>query len=320
MKLMKFLLCILAVSMLATACSPQKPTDDEPPIAELPDSGLSVIEESLLPLYFDSEEDLIRAINEAKSNATSGDGYVVIPSDKRGEQYYSVEFDMFNLASISEFYRPENLLEGVSIKEIVVKNEYVSYWYDTESQTDSATFTWFREMAPEVAMNGLFGRGAMSEREVEYNNANYVFLEWYDPWEKLPDGYSTHWVVDGKAYQASIPPGYTDQEMLDFCQFKVVEVPYWPSVDEIAATTISAGTQSVQISKKLDLAAILTFDPEIPDWNVYSLVWVSSNTTLATVNSAGVVTGKSAGMLTVTATLTDPYGGTKSVNFSVKVY
>ena len=312
MKFAKFLLCILAVSLLATACYAQKPTNGN--------SRESQSQECMMPLYFDSEEDFLRAINEVNSKANSQGAVVVIPSDMVGEQRYSAEYDYFSLASISEFYRPQEMLSGMLLKEIVVNNYYITYDYAKDNQVDCADFTWFREMTPQEAMNELYGRGAISEREIAYDGVDYVSLEWVDPQTGQSDGYSMHWVVDGKAYRSCIDTGYTDQEMLDFCQFEVVEVPYWPSVDEIATTTISAGTQSVQISKKLDLAAILTFDPEIPDWNVYSLAWVSSNTTLATVNSAGVVTGKSAGMLTVTATLTDPYGGTKSVNFSVKVY
>ena len=125
---------------------------------------------------------------------------------------------------VSEYYRPSSVLNGMSLSEIIVKKEYIAYSYANENEIELASFTWFREMSPDVARNDLYGRGAISERELEYKGASYVFLEWADPDTSKSAGYSIHWVVDDNAYQASIPTGYTDEEMLEFCQFNTIKV------------------------------------------------------------------------------------------------
>ena len=81
-------------------------------------------------------------------------------------------------------------------------------------------------MSPEIAMNDLYGRGAVSERELEYNGINYVILEWPNADSDLinSNAYSIHWVIDNNAFQASIPAGFTDEEMLAFCQLETVSV------------------------------------------------------------------------------------------------
>ncbi len=213
------LLSICLLFMFATACSAQNPADADSAGSSEPQMGAD-----LSPIYFDSEEQLISAINEVKSKAGTEDSIVNIKSDKAGEQSYNAKGDVFELASISEFYKPKQILKGTSFKEIHVKNYYVSYWYVCENQMDCATFTWSRNISPEAHMSELYGRGAMSEREIEYNGIKYVFLEWADSKTNKSAGYSVHWVVEGKAYQASIPAGYTDDEILAFCQFEAVSV------------------------------------------------------------------------------------------------
>lgn len=112
----------------------------------------------------------------------------------------------------------------MSFEKISVKSEYISYSYINENQTSIATFTWFREMSPEVAMNELYGRGALFEREIEYDGIKYVFLEWWDPETQKFGGFSIHWVDSGIAYQAYMESGHTDDEILAFCQFETVFV------------------------------------------------------------------------------------------------
>ena len=155
------------------------------------------------PAYFDSDEMLIAAIKEAKNTNKN---------------------DYLDLASISELYKPETVPENLYFEEIHVIKEYISYHYVNQNQIEYANFTWFREMKPEVAMNGLYGRGAISEREIEHNGIKYVFLEWVDSETGKSDGYTIHWVKDDKPYAASIPAGWTDEEILAFCQIETVPV------------------------------------------------------------------------------------------------
>lgn len=73
-------------------------------------------------------------------------------------------------------------------------------------------------------MNELYGRGAISEREIEYKGIKYVFLEWADPETGKSAGYSINWVDKDKSFGASVPTGYTDDEMLAFCHIETVYV------------------------------------------------------------------------------------------------
>ena len=187
---------ISSSSLISTADSPKTLQDTEVPS---PETGGGL----LPPAYFDSDEMLIAAIKEAKNNNKNDD---------------------LDLASISEFYKPATIPDDLSFENIVVKKEYIFYSYINEEQTDYANFNWFREMKPEVAMNGLYGRGAISEREIEYNGIKYVFLEWADSETGKSDGYTIHWVKDDKPYTASIPAGWTDEEILAFCQIETVPI------------------------------------------------------------------------------------------------
>ena len=187
---------ISSSSLISTADSPKTLQDTEVPS---PETGGGLMP----PAYFDSDEMLIAAIKEAKNNNKNDD---------------------FDLASISELYKPATVPENLYFEEIQVKKTYISYCYVNQNQIEYANFTWFREMKPEVAMNGLYGRGAISEREIEYNGIKYVFLEWADFETGKSDGYSIHWVSEGRAYQAYIKSIYTDEEILEFCQYATVPV------------------------------------------------------------------------------------------------
>jgi hypothetical protein len=223
MKSIKCVLSILVLSLLATACSqqnlagidPAASNESQPPAA------------CWMPLYFDNEEQFLRTLDEVygKQSAEDGvDGVVYIQSDRSGEQVYNAKSDEYELSSLTEFYRPKDIPDGMLLKSITVERGYVAYEFVNEDQISSASFTWFREMSPEVAMNGLYGRGAISERETVYNGTKYVFLEWLDPEINESAGFSIHWVDSGIAYQAYIESGYSDEEMLEFCQFETVSV------------------------------------------------------------------------------------------------
>ena len=175
------------------------------------------------PLYFNDESQLIETIvNIRKAKATTG-AFYEIDSKRTGIQNYNVQNDEFTLESITQFYKPSKLLDEMPLREIVVRGEYVSLHYGDESQGRVATFTWLREMSPEVAMNDLYNRGGAA-RELVYDGIEYLFLHWSGSDTGLPGGYSVHWVVDNIPYQASIPDGHTDAEMLVFCRWEVVAV------------------------------------------------------------------------------------------------
>lgn len=188
------------------------------------DSNELQSEACFMPIYFDSEEQLLSTINEVKSKKGADDNTVTIFSKTTNEQKYSAKSDEFKLVSLSEFYKPKKILKDTSLGEILVKNEYVAYVYYNKEQIVCAAFTWYREMSPEVHMNELYGRGEISAREINYNGIKYVLREWPDPDTNQPAGYTIDWVAEGKSYGASIPLGYTDDEMLEFCQFETVHV------------------------------------------------------------------------------------------------
>ena len=233
MKTIKIILYALFLSLLFTACATQSPADSEAPTIKeessaFPAADNQTAEASLFdPLYFASEADLIEAICAVNAKKKEADDDVVIkPSkvDDRPERRYSAKADSANLASLSVFYRPSCILEGLVLDEILVADNFIFYYFSNTEGTVTTALNWYRTQSPEIHMNELFGRGAISEREIEYNGVNYVFLEWMDPWTGDSDGFSVFWVVNGECYHASIQTGYTDEEMLAFCQFEVVVV------------------------------------------------------------------------------------------------
>ena len=217
-KIRKIILFGLMICMLISACACQSKN-----ISEIDYCAA----EDYLPLYFNDEDQFIEAIASVKKSNTvtySSTAEILIESNVAGVQKYDALNDKFDLESVEEYYKPANMLAGLSLCEIAVKREYISFAYASERKDERAIFTWLCEMSPEVAMNGLFGRGAISEREIEHKGVKYVILQWPDHEPNKSGGYSIHWTIDGKAYQASIPFGYTDEEMLDFCQREVVSV------------------------------------------------------------------------------------------------
>lgn len=179
-----------------------------------------------MPLHFDDEQQLIKTINMVNKTKTGSEKEKIISIDSKtaGSQKYSIESDAYGLGTILEFYKPSDILNGLSFSEIIVKKEYCSFRYMSADTDNIASFTYYREMSPEVAMDDLYGRGAITEREIEQDGIKYVFLGWEIPETGELDGYSVHWVVDGRVYQASIPAGYTDEEMLSFCQFEARKI------------------------------------------------------------------------------------------------
>ena len=222
MKTSRWIILILVLCVILSACSVQKTKEDTASNQD----GVHTLED-YMPLFFNDESQFIETIAsvaEAKKEANKNIDTIEIDSKRVGTQEYSTRNDKCRLESVTKYYKPSRPLKGMSFSEIAVKQEYISFYFDIESQGEKATFAWLREMSPEVAMNDLYGRGAISERELEYNGIKYVFLEWSDPEAGKSDGYSIHWVVNNMAYQASIPAGYTDEGMLEFCQMECCQV------------------------------------------------------------------------------------------------
>ncbi|MCL2671571.1 MAG: hypothetical protein FWF10_06005 [Clostridiales bacterium] len=228
MKTIRIILCALVLTLLTTACATQNP-----PIVVSPDpETLQYAECGHYPeLYFANESDFveaIRAVNEKKD--TVDDIVVIRPLNEpasmyyRIEQEYSASSDVNDLASITEFFKLLFTLDGQFLCEISVSDVMIMYDYMDAQGIPGATLTWRRDETPEFHMNAYRGHGAISEREIEHNGVTYLILEWMEPTTGGTAGYSIHWVVDGKCYNASIPAGYTDEEMLAFCQFETVVV------------------------------------------------------------------------------------------------
>jgi len=183
------ILAVLLYCTFAAGCSYDDVAqeNDAVPEASGEPTATSAAESDQLPycpiaIVFDSEEQLLDTIKQSKSIKSAGpdDKILIIESDSYGKQSYGAESDVFDLAQLSEFYRPKTVPEDLSFKEIHLKIEYVSYCYADTEQVICAAFTWFREMPPEVHMN-VDDLGAISIREIEHNGIRYVFLEWADP-------------------------------------------------------------------------------------------------------------------------------------------
>ena len=159
--------------------------------------------------------------------------------------------DVLSLADITEYYCPTILLDGFTVHRIRVSEFYISYHYSDENNNDAGSFTWFRMKDPETLMNGIYDVGAMSVRELEYDGIIYVFMEFADTETGESDGYEVRWNKDGKSFGASIPAGYSDEEVLSFCNFETV------SVMESDTYTPSGGNRSRSRNNN-----IITFDPE----------------------------------------------------------
>ena len=226
MKQIKYIVFTLILCTLLSACSHQHSNIDDSTDYDNAESS-----ESFMPLYFDDEcqlMELITKVKMAKNNVSieTDEIFQISPNNIIGSQEYNIRNDRYDLNSVSEYYKPTVLPAGFSFSEILVSQTYISFYYENGQHNKTATFTWLCGMSPEIAMNDLYGRGAVSERELEYNGINYVILEWPNADSDLinSNAYSIHWVIDNNAFQASIPAGFTDDEMLAFCQLETVSV------------------------------------------------------------------------------------------------
>lgn len=173
------------------------------------------------PLYFNTEADLIQAITEVQSGTDKD--VLTIDSTILGKQMYNRFEDLFELASIDKLYAPTTVFDSASLVYIRANRDYVAYCYGDKTGKETANFVWLRNIAPEVAMNGLEGRGAKI-RKINDEGIEYTILEWPSHETGSVAGYSIHWIANGVAYQANIEYGYSDAEMIDFCKIKDVTI------------------------------------------------------------------------------------------------
>lgn len=217
------ILCVL-LTILAGCSSEIKATNSSSNIISEKHSENKHNVDQLLPLYFDDETSLketIRTIKKMKGEAEETP--LVIDSQIDHNQEYDTHNDIMKLASMEKLYAPQEELMDTCLSYIAVKREYVMYHYNQAQHDEGVNFTWFREMSPEVAMNELENRGA-KYREINRDAIKYVILEWPNIQTGEIAGYTIHWVEDGKAFQASIPIGYSDEEMLIFCSARKVSI------------------------------------------------------------------------------------------------
>jgi len=208
---------IMLIMLLLTACSSQIYQENE----------YRHFHESYMPVTFTNELELAEKISEITSvNESSMSSYnaFTISQNRENLEYVDVVADVHDLSSITEIFRPRKLMKGMIFSSIVVKKEYVNYQYIYANNEVVANFTWFREMSPEVAMNGLYGRGAIIEREAEHNGIRYIILGWPDESSEKIHSYSIRWVQDGKPFGVWILGEHSDEEIFAFCDFERVSI------------------------------------------------------------------------------------------------
>jgi len=217
-----FLLCILMC--ILTSCSPQKEDDISQQKFSVEES---FVEESssFVFLEFDNEKHFLDVVQEVKLKKKERDDQAISIKTRDGmERLYSAISDSANLDSISEYYRPIRPPKDTKISNVIAEKSTLAFYYSNEKDTTYSMFVWDRAPMPEEAINELFGRGAVSEGKKEYNGVEYIIFQWPGMKEGEKGNYNIWWKKDGKAFNASFSPDFTEEEMLDFCQFETVTV------------------------------------------------------------------------------------------------
>ena len=187
----------------------------------------SQVEESpsFYMVRFDNEEHFIDVVQEVRLKRKEKDDQSISIKTRDGrERLYSAIYDYVNLDSVTEYYKPTRSPKDTEISLVTVMENALSFSYKNEKDTTYCVFVWSRTLSPEIAMNELFGRGAVEEGVKEYNGIEYVILQWPGMKEGEKGDYNISWVKDGKAFNASFSPDFTEEEMLEFCQFETVTI------------------------------------------------------------------------------------------------
>ena len=179
-------------------------------------------ESGLMPVSFLSEEAFVNGINKAVKILKTGENESIRTySDMlkgEAEEELSVS-DIEMLSEIGEYYRPKNKLEDSELIGINVKKDYVAFDYKLKNG-ESAGFQYFRNMSPQTAMN----LKDYPFREVSCKGTDYIIIDWPKTSEESSFGYTVHWVKDGVPFTASLPYGYSEKSMLEFCEAEKVTV------------------------------------------------------------------------------------------------
>lgn len=125
-------------------------------------------------------------------------------------------FDAYRLADIDEFYKPKGMLEGMVDYVILVHPDSICFSFSSEDNGEYASFAWMRNMSPEVVMS-VSSYYEPSARRIEKDEVEYIFIN-------LGGGYMIQWADEGRAYIASLPDTYSDEEILSFLQYETIKV------------------------------------------------------------------------------------------------
>lgn len=229
------------------------------------------------------------------SEAVYWDGW---PSD-----YTSNRFSIHNASS--------NVIADNQETEIFLRNTNRTYHNITSNTTKTITTNTECNWNSASAVNGWWGFG--------------IFATGQNTWDTdsrsrfIGNIYGGYIKVDGE-YIYNFKPVVRDRDGV-YGLYDTVNDVFYPSCtsnpfthEVIIATALSLSQTSVGLGKTKSVGR--TFTPS--NTTNKALTWTSNNTSIATVNSSGVVSGLALGTTTVTATTTD--GSNITATGSVRVY
>ena len=162
--------------------------------------------------------------------------------------YRDPKATFFAFRGLSEFYVPGYIKHGLKLSSICVEYVHIiNSQYDNEENGKYAGYLeWNRYVSPENATRDFFYRGASEEYWEERNGVNYAVTEWVKRATQEPDGFLIAWTQHGQSFLASLPPSYTLDEALAFCDLQPVEA--W----ELWGDAVSVSVQGIDGVSILD--------------------------------------------------------------------